>query len=307
MPPRRLISFDWALKRLLRSKANFDILEGFLSELLHDDVSIIEILESESNQETRTDKFNRVDLKIRNAQGELIIIELQYEREWDYLQRLIYSTAKVITEHMTEGKPYTSVVKVITISILYFDLGRGSDYIYVGSTTFRGLHSQEELALDERQKTLFHRSTVASLFPEHYLIKVKNFNDVARDTLDEWIYFLKNADIQDGFTARGLKNAKEKLDILQLPEAERRAYERYQEELHDQASFVLSTYDTGKWDGRQEGEQKGKAEMLLDQLGERFGSVPDWARSKLSQADLDTLKTWSKRIFRAEKIEDIFQ
>jgi len=31
---RHLISFDWALKRLLCSKANFDILEGFLSELL---------------------------------------------------------------------------------------------------------------------------------------------------------------------------------------------------------------------------------------------------------------------------------
>ena len=32
--PRKLITFDWAMKRLLRSKANFEILEGFLSELL---------------------------------------------------------------------------------------------------------------------------------------------------------------------------------------------------------------------------------------------------------------------------------
>jgi len=31
---RKLISFDWAIKRILRSKANFEILEGFLSELL---------------------------------------------------------------------------------------------------------------------------------------------------------------------------------------------------------------------------------------------------------------------------------
>ncbi len=41
MKQRRLISFDWALKRLLRSKANFGILEGFLSELLDDDVRIL--------------------------------------------------------------------------------------------------------------------------------------------------------------------------------------------------------------------------------------------------------------------------
>ncbi|MBF0110808.1 MAG: PD-(D/E)XK nuclease family transposase, partial [Magnetococcales bacterium] len=124
MKQRRLISFDWALKRLLRSKANFEILEGFLSELLRDDVRIMEVLESEGNQESRNDKFNRVDLKVKNGRNEVIIIELQYEREWDYLQRLLYGTAKAITEHMTEGKPYASVIKVITISILYFDLGR---------------------------------------------------------------------------------------------------------------------------------------------------------------------------------------
>ena len=58
---RKLISFDWAIKRILRSKANFDILEGFLSELLFEDITILEILESESNQEQRDDKFNRLD------------------------------------------------------------------------------------------------------------------------------------------------------------------------------------------------------------------------------------------------------
>ncbi|MBF0633011.1 MAG: Rpn family recombination-promoting nuclease/putative transposase, partial [Magnetococcales bacterium] len=168
---RQLVSFDWALKRLLRSKANFEILEGFLTELLREDVRIVEILESESNQEARNDKFNRVDLKIKNTRDEIIIVELQYEREWDYLQRLLFSTAKAITEHMTEGKPYASVIKVVTISILYFDLGRGSDYVYVGNTSFRGLHTHEELALDEGQKALFQRPSVAAIFPEHYLIK----------------------------------------------------------------------------------------------------------------------------------------
>jgi hypothetical protein len=29
---RKLISFDWAIKKILRSKANFGILEDFLSE-----------------------------------------------------------------------------------------------------------------------------------------------------------------------------------------------------------------------------------------------------------------------------------
>ena len=60
---------------MLRSKANFVILEGFLSELLNDDIAIQEILESESNKESADDKFNRVDMKVKNQAGEIILIE----------------------------------------------------------------------------------------------------------------------------------------------------------------------------------------------------------------------------------------
>jgi len=137
MARRRLISFDWALKRLLRSKANFEVLEGFLSELLKEPIHILEVLESEGNKVTQDDKFNRVDLKVKNAQGELIIIEVQFDREYDYLQRILYGVAKVITEHLQESMSYTHVVKVISVNILYFDLGQGEDYIYHGTTRFR--------------------------------------------------------------------------------------------------------------------------------------------------------------------------
>ena len=94
---RKLISFDWAMKKLLRSKANFEILEGFLSELLKDNIHILEILDSESNKENSRDKYNRVDFKVKNNNNEIIIIEVQYEREFDYLQRILFGTSKVIT------------------------------------------------------------------------------------------------------------------------------------------------------------------------------------------------------------------
>ena len=48
----RYIRFDWAIKRLLRQKANFDVLDGFLTVMLNEKVRIIEILESEGNQES---------------------------------------------------------------------------------------------------------------------------------------------------------------------------------------------------------------------------------------------------------------
>lgn len=81
---KKLIRFDWAVKKLLRNKANFAILEGFLSELLFDDIRIEKILESEGNQDSEDDKFNRVDILTQNSKNELIVVEIQNTYEIDF-------------------------------------------------------------------------------------------------------------------------------------------------------------------------------------------------------------------------------
>ena len=266
MSSRKLISFDWAMKRLLRSKANFEILEGFLSELIREDITILEVLESESNKEDRADKFNKVDLKVRNEKNEIIIIEVQYERELDYLQRILYGTSRVITEHIDEKEPYSKVVKVISVNILYFDLGQGEDYIYHGTTSFQGLHTHDELLLDEGQQALYGKEKIYKLFPEYYLIKINNFDNIAKDPLDEWIYFLKNEKIEDTFKAKGLQKAKEQLDMLKLSEDERLAYNHYVDNLHYQASMVESSYGIGKLKGKEEGREEEKLHVTINLL-----------------------------------------
>ena len=230
----------------MRSKANFEILEGFLSELLKDTIQILEILESESNKENDRDKFNRVDLKVKNQNNDIIIIEVQYERELDYLQRIVFGTSKVITEHINKSDPYSKVVKVISVNILYFDLGQGEDYVYHGITQFTGLHNLDTLQLSEDQQGLYQKNKTYEVFPEYYLIKVNNFNDVAKDTLDEWIYFLKNEEIHEDFKAKGIKKAKQALDILKLPEQEQLAYAMHEKDLHYQASLFESSYTLGE-------------------------------------------------------------
>ncbi len=262
--PRKLISFDWAMKKLLRSKANFEILEGFLSELLKENIQILEILESESNKESREDKFNQVDLKVKNQHDEIIIIEVQYEREFDYLQRILFSTSKAITEHLNESDPYADVVKVISVNILYFDLGQGKDYVYHGLTSFTGLHSQDTLQLSEDQQQIYKKDKICDLFPEYYLIKVNNFDDIVQDTLDEWIYFLKNGDIKADFKAKGIRKARQSLSVLQLPEQERIAYERYQDNLHYQASLFESSYVIGMRKGEKKGEKRRSIKVAMN-------------------------------------------
>jgi len=267
MSKRRLISFDWAMKKLLRSKANFEILEGFLSELLKEDIHILEILESESNQESALSKFNRVDLKVKNQNNEIIIIEVQYESEFDYLQRILFGASKVITEHIDRKDRYADVVKVISVNILYFDLGHGEDYVYHGATSFVGMHKQDILQLSVDQQKLYKRDSIHQIFPEYYLIKVNNFNDVAKDSLDEWIYFLKHEEIREDFKGKGLKKAKEELDVLKLPEKDRVDYERYLEDLRYQASMVESSYTIGMMKGMLKGEKKKGLEIAKNLIG----------------------------------------
>ena len=95
------------LDRLLRNKANFGVLEGFLTVLLGEPIRIVEILESEGNQQRENDKFNRVDIKARNSKDEIIIVEVQNTREIYYLERILFGVAKAITEHIELGELYS--------------------------------------------------------------------------------------------------------------------------------------------------------------------------------------------------------
>ena len=237
---KKLIRFDWAVKKLLRNKANFVVLEGFLSELLFDDIKIQKILESESNQDTENDKYNRVDILTQNSKNELIIVEIQNTYEIDFFHQMIYGTSKALIENISLGQPYSEIKKVISINVVYFDLGQGKDYIYKGKTNFEGLHENDTLQLSIQQKQTFTKKEISDFFPEYYIIKVNKFNDIVKDTLDEWVYFLKNSEVKDEFKAKGLAEAKEGLDIMRLDKEQQYGYNRYLDYLHYKASEILS-------------------------------------------------------------------
>ena len=267
---KKLIRFDWAVKKLLRNKANFVVLEGFLSELLFDDIRIERILESESNQETEDDKFNQVDILTQNSKNELIIVEIQNTFEIDFFHRMAFGASKALTENLSLGQAYSEIKKrsaarVISINIVYFDLGQGQDYVYKGGTVFYGIHQKDTLTLSEKQKVAFSKDSVSDIFPEFYIIKVNKFNNIAQDTLDEWIYFLKNSEVKEEFKAKGLKEAGEVLDYMRLPEDDQFSYNRYLDYLHYKASEVISLQSEAEDRVREEGKIEGKIEEKIEE------------------------------------------
>jgi predicted transposase/invertase (TIGR01784 family) len=266
MAKGNLIRFDWAMKRLLRNKADYTVLEGFLSVLLDEDIKIINIKESESNQEHSEDKFNRVDILVENSDGELFIIEMQNNSEVDYLLRMLYSTSKAITEQLKKGDRYGKICKVYHINIVYFKLGDGEDYVYRGIIDFRGIHSNNLLKLTEEQKQFFMKENIADLFPWYYILCVRDFSDLAKDSLDEWIYYLKNTEIPEHFTAQGLKEAREQLLYDNLSEEEKRAYDHHLNQTRYEQNVVDDAYSSGRFEGKAEGLEEGRAKGLMEGL-----------------------------------------
>ena len=255
----KYVRFDWAIKRLLRQRANFDVLEGFLTVFLGEKVTILEILESESNQLSAEDKFNRVDIKARNSKDEIIIIEIQNTRLY-YLERILYGVAKAITEHISLGETYYKVKKIYSISVLYFDIGKGNDYLYYGQNHFVGVHTGDHLQVNVKERDAIVSRMPAEIFPEYVLIRVNEFDKVAVTPLEEWMKYLKDGTIRPDTTAPGLSEAREKLKYFSMPPKERMAYDEHLSAVMIQNDVLDSAKLEGKIEGRAEGRAEGRDE-----------------------------------------------
>ena len=238
----QIIRFDWAMKRLLRNKANFSVLEGLLTTLLGEKIIIQRLLESESNQEDEYDKYNRVDM--------LVLIEVQNNNEYAYFQRMLFGTSKLVTEYINRGESYDKVRKVYSVNIVYFSLGHGTDFVYHGKTEFRGIHTNDLLELTPFQKQTFKVDTVSQLYPEYYILKVNGFNQVAKSPLEEWIYYLEEA--------------RERLKLDSMTKDELAAYYRHLDNIVILRDNINTEREEGRAEGLEEGLNKGREEGLKE-------------------------------------------
>ena len=255
--PSNYIRFDWAMKRLLRNKANFAVLEGLLTTLLGETILIQKLLESESNQEDEFDKYNRVDMLAENSKGELILIEVQNNNEYAHFQRMLFGASKLVTEYINRGEGYDQVRKVYSVNIVYFSLGCGKDLVYHGKTEFRGIHQGDILELTPFQKQTFKVDSVSQLYPEYYILKVNDFNQVAKSPLEEWIYYLNTGDIPDTATAPGLNEARQRLKLDRMTKEELNAYYRHL----DNIVILRDNIFTERAEGRAEGEREARIQI----------------------------------------------
>jgi len=271
----RYVRFDWAIKRILRDKANKEVLEGLITVLLGEPVTITEILESEGNQDSREDKTNRVDVKAKTSKGEYIIVEVQLTKERDFFQRILFGTAKSVTDQISLGQDYSVIKKIYSVNILYFDFGCGDDYAYHGVTTFSGMTKKDSVLRYNNEKeeryiseTTRRMTLPDEVFPEYFLLLVNHFNEVARTPIEEWMAYLKDAVIKDDTDVPGLQAARQKLAFMSMTEKERRAYEDYMISVHAARDAWETLRDEGRAEGLAEGRAEGREQGLAEGLAE---------------------------------------
>ena len=253
----KYVRFDWAIKRILRDKANKEVLEGLITVLLGDPVTITEILESENNKERLEDKTNRVDVKAKTSKGEYIIVEVQLTKERDFFQRIIFGTATSINDQIGIGQDYSVIKKIYSINILYFEFGCGDDYAYHGVTTFRGMTKKDSVLRynnekEERYISSKRMTMPEEVFPEYFLLLVNHFNEVAKTPIEEWMEYLKDAVIREDTTTPGLQAAREKLAYMSMTEQEQREYRDYMVSVHAAKDAWDTAIDEAKAEGRTE-------------------------------------------------------
>lgn len=250
----KYVRFDWAMKRLLRNKADYVVLEGLITTLLGKKIRIKKLLESEANRDSEEAKANRVDLLAEDEEGVLYLMEVQNETEFAYFQRMLFGASKLVTEYINRGQGYENIRKVYSINIVYFNLGQGKDVVYHGKTEFRGIHDGEILQLSPFQKQKFEADVVSDLYPEYFILKANDFNKWSKVPLEQWLYVLSTGDIPDDADAPGLNEARERMTIAGMTKEELEAYYRHL----DNVVILRDNIETAKGEGREEGRAEGE-------------------------------------------------
>ncbi|MCD8388213.1 MAG: Rpn family recombination-promoting nuclease/putative transposase [Bacteroidales bacterium] len=257
---KKYVWFDWAMKHILCNKANFVILEGFISAITGENMKITGLEGSEGNQEKSNQKFNRVDVRAVNDKGEKVIIEVQTIREMDFIERMLFGAANTVKEQVDLGHPYKDIHKVYTISVVYFGLGQGKDYLYKGQAVLKGVHTHDTFTFKRKteQDTLITLSS-EDIFPVYYLVRVGKFDykKVTKNSLEQWMNYLKTGEIGEDDDAPGLPEARNKLQYDAMPKAEQKVYRDFLDSVY----YEQEALDDSFAEGVALGEAKREKEM----------------------------------------------
>gem|GEM_PF-2929221 len=165
--------------------------------------------------------------------------------------------------------------------------------MYRGATHFRGSRA---LKLNEAQQKKFRKKYPHELFPEYYIIKISNFDDIPKNALDEWIYYFKHTALPDGYSAKGLDEVEKQLKFDDMEPRLKSQYLKILRDLNADENPMLSTWLDGEATGEhkgylaglEKGRKRGRAEGIRE--GMEKGKLKGLEEGKLKGLEEGKLK-----------------
>ncbi|WP_341790175.1 Rpn family recombination-promoting nuclease/putative transposase [Rickettsia endosymbiont of Polydrusus tereticollis] len=280
-----IVSFDYAIKNLLRNKGDYDIVEGFISIILKDAgysaVKITAVLESESNKEKATLKSSVADVVVEDEQGHKYIVEIDRSHTDLFLKKACFNSSRLIVDSISKSEDYATIKKVFHINLLYFPFANMKVPLYHGKTIFREVDREHpmHLHLADMGGRIFDNY---NLFPEYFVISVPLFDDVVKDEMDEWLYMTKHSEVREDFKSPYMKKIAEKLSILKMTPKELKAYRDYMNKTLKERDYIVSAEEKGKVEGKAE-----LIKMMIKQ-GKSVKQIAEF--TGLSEDEIEKLK-----------------
>lgn len=284
-----LISFDFAIKYLLKNKGDYDIIEGFISALFasqgYPPIKINALLDTESNKETLELKKSIADLVVEDEEGNKYIVEIERSYTPHFIHKACFNSSRLVVDGIYGNQDYTTIKKIFHISLLYFSTKEMLKPIYHGKTIVHEVDTKHPVDVRIANEGLVIFNT-PNVFPEYFFISVPMFDDVINSEIDEWLYVMKHSDIKQSFKSPYMAKVAERLAVIKMSAAERNEYIYYQKQsVHSQD--ILQAAETK---GKAEGRFKEKVEIALNLLRQNLPLDVISSATGLSHDELNELK-----------------
>ena len=274
MNNKPLVSFDYAIKYLLKDKGDYSIVEGFISALLktrgYKDVKIVALLESESNKEDSKSKRSLADLIVEDEDHQKYIIEIERSVKDSFIHKSLFNTSRLIVDNLAQRIDYTQILKVFHISLLYFPIGNGNGAIYHGKTIIHEVETNDKLSVHIKNQETQEVFDATDILPEYFYISVPLFNGRLEKEMDDWLHVMKYDEIPENYHSPYMAQVAEKLSILKMTQDERNRYMYYQKKLYNDRDELQAAEARGREEGREDKSIEIAINMLKQNTDPKF-------------------------------------
>jgi predicted transposase/invertase (TIGR01784 family) len=269
-----LISFDYAIKYLLKDKGDYEIVEGFISALLGSEgykpVKIKALLDGESNKESRYLKRSIADVIVEDEQGNNYIVEIDRAYTDLFLNKAVFNTSRLIVDNLGANQDYLQIKKVFHINLLYFPFENTKAPLHHGKVIFHEIDHTHPIDVHLIDRGM-HTFDSHNIFPEYFIVSIPLFDDVIKEEIDEWLYLMKHSEVKEDFKSPYMQKVAQRLSILKMTNQEREVYDSYVMDSMKGRDYIISAEARGEARGEVKGEARGIEKTAINMLKQKIG------------------------------------